>query len=429
MSAWAAQLATGLPDTAAKGDWPALLRISGARAFDRHGVPGTHIEQWKYTSLRALEQRQPALGAAAGAADGPVPSPVVEAALCLHLHDGDFISAKGEIPAGLRVQSLGVALHDQVPGLRALLESLDLEQGWQGLSALNTATLRSGLVLHVDAGVDAGEVLVQWTGSAATEQLFNTRVCVLLGEGARMGLLEQFEDSAATSSLLNGVWQFELAQHAQLRHARIQRLAPESMLLSRTEARQAAASRYHFSTLDLGAGLARHDVRAVLNGPGATCALDAASVTSGRSHTDHHFEAAHLAGACRSSQLYRAMASERGRAVFNGKVHIAEGADGSESRQSCAGLLLSPLAEIDAKPELEIYADEVVASHGATVGQLDEQALFYLQSRGLDPTAARALLTMAFGRVVSDHLPVAAWRDALGDCLQQRMDGLGAAGG
>lgn len=421
MSAWLQQLRESLPEGGA--GWPGALRAAGAEAFARFGVPDTRVEQWKYTSLRELEKAQPGLGEPSGDA-APAPDALVSTPLRLRLHDGDFVAAQGDIPAGLRVQSLGAALADDLPGLRGLLESLALDQRWQSLSALNTATLQAGLVLVVDAGVDAGEVLLHWTGCDAEQRLFNSRVCVLLGDGARLGLVEQFEDLAGRAAMLNGVWQCGLGEGARLDHARIQRLAEGSMLLGRTEAQQAAGSHYHFTTLDLGQGLARHDVRAELNGQGANCELAAVTLCSGRSHADHHFEAAHQVGGCRSAQRYRAVAAERGRAVFNGKVYMAPGADGSESEQSSAGLLLSPLAEIDAKPELEIYADEVVASHGATVGQLDEQALFYMQSRGLDRSAARKMLTMAFGRVITDQLPVAGWREALGGCLQQRMESL-----
>ena len=178
----------------------------------------------------------------------------------------------------------------------------------------------------------------------------------------------------------------------------------------------------HFTALDLGEGLARHDVRAVLLEKAAVCELNGACIGRGQSHADHHLEAAHVAGECESSQLFRAVAMDRSRVVFNGKVHVFDGADGTEARQSSAGLLLSKLAEIDAKPELEIYADEVIASHGATVGQLDDEAMFYLQSRGLDKSEARQLLTMAFCRSVTDRFDELSLREALGERLSQALE-------
>jgi len=177
----------------------------------------------------------------------------------------------------------------------------------------------------------------------------------------------------------------------------------------------------------LGKGMARHDVRAALMGVGAVCALNGACITAGRDHVDHHLEATHIAGECHSSQLFRAVASDRSRVVFNGKVHVGRGADGTEAQQSSKGLLLSPHAEIDTKPELEIYADEVIASHGATVGQLDDQALFYLRSRGLSKEAATHLLTMAFCRSVADQLPVEILRESLGERLSRCLASIGSA--
>jgi Fe-S cluster assembly protein SufD len=425
MSDWPQTLSSALPLDSEGPGWPAALREHGAQQFTRHGLPDTRVEQWKYTSLRALEERQPGLGDPAASPASPAPAPLVETRLRAQLHHGDFHALHGDLPPGVQIRSMREALSDEAPALKALLESLDLEQRWQALAALNTATLNPGLVVQVDADVDAGTLLLQWTGCDDAERLFNSRVCVLLAEGATLGLAEQFEDGPDRASMLNGVMQVSLGAGAQLNHARLQQLAPASMLLTRTEVQQSANSQFQTTILDLGAGLARHDVRAALQGPGATCALNGACVTAGQGHSDHHFEAAHLAGGCHSSQMYRAVANQRSRAVFNGKVHIAAGADGSESLQSSAGLLLSKLAEIDAKPELEIYADEVIASHGATVGQLDEQTLFYLRSRGLGAAEARRLLTMAFCRSVTDRVAVSEWREPLGACLERRLEATG----
>jgi Fe-S cluster assembly protein SufD len=194
------------------------------------------------------------------------------------------------------------------------------------------------------------------------------------------------------------------------------------VLISLTEVRQADGSRYEHTGLDLGGGLVRHDLHAMLDGEGAACSLHAACVMTGRRHVDTHLDIEHNSPACTSSQLFRGVLTGRSRAVFNGRVLVSAGADGSEAKQSSAGLLLSPHAEIDAKPELEIHTDEVVASHGATVGQLDENALFYLRSRGLAEQAARQVLTLAFCRSVIDAMPCERLRRALGDRLHAALD-------
>jgi Fe-S cluster assembly protein SufD len=329
----------------------------------------------------------------------------------------------GDPLPGIRVLPLHSALQEGKPDLQAILEALEIDQKGQGFSALNTATLDAGLLIEVDEGVDAGDLLLQWgNGRGEASALFNSRVVLVLGRGARLQLVEQYENMPDEACVLNVVMQHSLAEDAELSLTRIQQQSASSILVTRTDVSQSANSRFHFTGLDLGEGLSRHDVTATLLGHGSSCALNGACMSRGQSHVDHHYEAAHIAGDCQSSQLFRAVAKDRGRVVFNGKVHVYKGADGTDARQSSAGLLLSKLAEIDAKPELEIYADEVIASHGATVGQLDEEALFYMRSRGLDLDAARNLLTMAFCRSVTDQLPVAALREPMGERMTRSLE-------
>jgi Fe-S cluster assembly protein SufD len=180
---------------------------------------------------------------------------------------------------------------------------------------------------------------------------------------------------------------------------------------------QQASSQYDYYGFDLGGGLVRHDLHASLLGADARTAINGAYLLDGHRHVDNQARVDHIAPACLSEQYFRGVAGGNGRAVFNTAVRVHPGADESEARQSNANILLSARAEVDTKPELEIYADEVVASHGATVGQLDEQAVFYLRSRGLSEQDARQLLTTAFCRSVSDKLS----DPALGELISQRM--------
>lgn len=400
--------------------WVNDLRERGVAAFKAQGFPTRRDENWKYTSLQSLEKLQPGL---AGPVDGETqltgPEPLPGFAACVLMDDGNLAGINGQPAPGLEIRPLHEAWADEE--LRSILESLVSEGGGQGFSALNDATLGNGVVIRVDEGADAGELLLQWRESSAS--MVNARVVALMGEGSKLQLAEQYENGREDVSVLNIVAQHELGRGAELGHTRLQRHSASSVLVTRTDARQAAGSRFHFTGLDLGAGTARHDVRSELLEENARCDLNGACLGQGESHADHHLEARHLAGNCESSQLFRAVADGRSRVVFNGKVFVSEGADGTDATQSSAGLLLSKLAEIDAKPELEIYADEVVAAHGATVGQLDEEAMFYLRSRGLAEQDARAVLTMAFCRNVTDQLPGEALREALGDRLVQRLSG------
>jgi Fe-S cluster assembly protein SufD len=171
---------------------------------------------------------------------------------------------------------------------------------------------------------------------------------------------------------LNVLCQAELGAGARLSHTRVQAETEQAVLLTSTMLEQARDSRFVYRGFDLGAGLARHELTTRLTGPGAEADIAGAWLLDGRRHVDNHVSVEHLAPGCASEQFFRGVLGGRSRGVFNGRALIQAGADGSSVRQSNANLLLSPLAEMDTKPELEIYADEVEASHGATVGQLDE---------------------------------------------------------
>lgn len=373
-------------------DHIAELRQRGAKAFAAHGLPHKRLEQWKYTPLQAL----------APAIDSPRSvAPALE---------GDL---KGP---GLSVMPIRDALATEDPELTALLQALDAQAPADAMAALNNAELQQGLLIRVDAGVDAGRLTLRWP-LAAGAGLAHSRVCILLGKDAALDVFERFD--GATQGALNLVTQVDLAPGARLEYARLQADCPATALVTRLETRQAAGSRWRFTGLDVDGALVRHDLRAQLQGAGADCALLGVYLPSGASHLDNHLEIEHQAPGCTSRQFYRGVARDQGKAVFNGRVHVHPGADGTEARQSNANLLLSEHAEVFTKPELEIEADEVVASHGATVGQLDEDAVFYLRSRGLDEAAARQLLTSAFCQAVLDELDAGPVRDALGEALAQ----------
>lgn len=425
MSELSTQLAAALPQDSGFGpEWFKALRESGAEQFRTYGLPTRKDEAWKYTGLAALEKDGVQL---APVTETPVsgalhPVPLVEAGYQINMLDGRMLEQSGELPAGLSVLSLKDALHNGISGLQTLLESLPdkLSAGGSsdGFSALNTATLDSGVVIHVAAGTDAGRLLLNWsTLSTDVPLMFNSRICVILEPGAKLELLEQLENPNGNNNTCNIVLQADLGENASMQHIRFQQESEDAALITRTEVSQQAASDYAYYGFDLGGGLVRHDLRASILGSDAKTALNGAYLLDGNRHVDNHARVDHMATGGSSDQYCRGVVGGSGRAVFNTAVCVHPGADETEARQSNANILLSKRAEVDTKPELEIYADEVVASHGATVGQLDEQAVFYLRSRGLGEQEARQLLTTAFCRSVSDRLtdPV------LGELISQRM--------
>jgi Fe-S cluster assembly protein SufD len=205
-----------------------------------------------------------------------------------------------------------------------------------------------------------------------------------------------------------------LAAGSQLRHARVQDDASRGTLIARTDAVLARDATYQRVDLELGATLSRHELNVRLEGEGARLAANGVLLADGRRHLDTRLGIEHIARDTACDLVWRGLAAGRGRAVFHGGITIRAGADGSDARLSNKNLLLSEGAEIDAQPVLEIHADEVKAAHGATVGRLDEGALFYLRSRGLPATEARRLLTAAFCRETLSVLDDAALIDVLG---------------
>lgn len=427
MNGLAAQLAAELPqNSGTRPEWFKALRDAGAQHFRAHGLPTRKDETWKYTGLGLLEQHGTQLVKGAGSPLSSVIAPVVSVANQIHMRDGCVQDIVGELPAGVTLLTLEEALSSGVNGLQDLLESLPQSQlknrSSDGFSALNTATLENGMLIHVAAGSDGGRLLLAWSTTVdgktdSVSRLSNSRICLILEAGANLELLEQFETPHVNTNTSNIVVQVMLGEDASLQHVRLQQESDDAGLITRTEVAQQAGSGYTYYGFDFGGGLVRHDLHCSLLGSAARASLNGAYLLDGKRHVDNHAKVDHMATDGFSEQYFRGVAGGSSKAVFNTAVYVHPGADGTEARQSNANILLSKRAEIDTRPELEIYADEVVASHGATVGQLDEQAIFYLRSRGLNKEQARQILTIAFCRSVSDKL---ADRQ-LADAISQRM--------
>jgi Fe-S cluster assembly protein SufD len=413
LAVWLQQLADSKADTGIA--WLDEARRNALEELFKSGrLPGRKDERWKYFSLQALETAQPGLSVDSAKCVKPVAAVLQDTdALLLSVQTGSDWLIPGELqaalPAGLRLLNLQQAAAE--PGLEAqlrdLVSNIDLQGPSRVFEALNTASLDSALVIHVAQSVDAGRLHLAWQ-QAAESHFDNFRVFVLLDENARLQLLESHSpckgDGESPATLFNQLCQVQLSRGAQLDHLRVQAASANQHLLQFVRVDQAEDSQYRYSGFELGGGLVRNDLQCELNGAGASADLAAAFIGKGESCIDHHLLADHRAQHCRSDQNFRGVLGGRSKGVFNGKALIRPGADGSSVRQSNANLLLSDLAEMNTKPELEIYADEVEASHGATVGQLDEQALFYLQTRGLAEEAARRMLTGAFCRAIGARL-------------------------
>jgi len=407
--------------------WLDQARRENLEAFAATGLPDTRVEAWKYTALRALSQRSFAAGDAQAAG-----RPVDPAALALPGIDGPALvfvngafrsdlSALDALPEGVSLQPLAGALAADPEPLRFAMSRHYREPG-DAFARLNGAFAADGAVLRVTAGTRVATPLrVVFVGAAAEQDVsWHVRNLVELGEGAELTLVEQHVGAGEQAHLGTELAEFTLRAGAILHHAVLQQ-AGGGHLVRRSHYRLDARAQAHLHVLELGGALARHDLWAELVGDAAAFHTHGAFLPDGRQHMDTQLAIDHRARGTVSSSTWRGVASGRGRGVFRGAILVAAGADGADASLGNKNLLLSPQAEIDTKPELEIYADEVKAAHGATVGQLDERALFYLRSRGIPAAQARTLLTTAFARAPFESLPNEALRQHIDQLLLSRL--------
>jgi len=405
--------------------WLAHARERARDALLRDGLP-LRDEAWKYTSLRALAQRRFATNDPAGAYAAVDPQafamPGLEGAR-LVLVDGVFRADLSRLPteAGVEVRSLGDALASVDGLLRGAFEDEPDDPGL-AFVRLNTVLARDGLVLRVAAGarVDLPVHLVAFaTGGAA--RAWHARILVELGDGATLTLVEHHAGAADDAQLGNLVCRHRLGSGARLDVLQVQDAPESSIRIRRSAFALAADAQLNLRTLELGAALARHDIAVELGGECARFASRGVFVGRGRQHQDTHLGVRHAARDTACDLVWRGVAGDRARGVLHGAITVEAGADGTDASLDTKNLLLSSQAEIDAQPVLEILADEGKAAHGATVGQLDAQALFYLRSRGIPEAHARALLTLAFCRIAIDSLTNVALREHVDRMLLRHL--------
>ena len=387
-----------------------------AAAFERFatlGFPAARDEGWKYTSLRRLESRR----FPARAGTGAVTLPASLAKHRLVILDGRLrpdLASPSELPAGVRVRSLGQA-HADGESLAALLR-VTQGGGTERFTALNAALCPDVVLIDIATHAVAEPLEVLVATSAGEPGMSHPRLVIRAAAGSTSRIVVRHLGDDA-ERLVNAVVDVEVGPDAAVHFYRMLDSGERTFHIERLEATVAQRGLFVAHDAQLGAGLARLDLHARLAAPQAAAELTGLFLADGTRHLDTHVHVDHLAVATRSLQDYRGIAAGRGRAVFNGKAVVHPDAQQSQARQTSRNLLLTPGAEIDTKPELEIYADDVQCSHGATTGQLDPAALFYLRSRGLTELEARNALTRAFtGAVVSrmDHAPFAQMvRDAL----------------
>ncbi|MBB3344303.1 Fe-S cluster assembly protein SufD [Luteimonas sp. RC10] len=353
------------------------------------GLPGPRSESWKYTSLRALERR--VFAAPGDAAIDPallagIPAPRL---VFVNGRPAPALSDPGTGIAGL---SIGFTEAAALPAIEDRPDAV--------FARLNAALATDGVVITVNAATEVATPLhLVFVGAPAdTDQAWHLRHHIALGADARLTVVEHHLDAGTHRHLDNSVCSLRLADRAHLRHLRLQRRDAGATAFLRTDAELQAGAIYDRVDVEAGAALSRHELDVRLVGADARLTANGVLLAGGRGHLDTRLGIRHIARDTACQLLWRGIGDGRGRVVFHGGITIDAGADGTDARLSNKNLLLSATAEIDTQPVLVIHADEVQAAHGATVGQLDPGALFYLRSRGLPAGDAQRLLTAAFVR-------------------------------
>jgi Fe-S cluster assembly protein SufD len=417
--------------------WLSRLREGAMSRFEQAGFPTIGDEEWKYTNVTGIAKGNfvPSLNtqASAPALTTAQLEPFIydEArASRLVFVNGIYsaeLSSLDALPEGACVVNLPDALEgEHAEVVRAqLARSADYQEG--AFVALNTAFISAGAFLFVPKGVRV-QAPVQLLflsaprGTSEEARVSFPRVLVFADEGSEATVIESygsvFEDSVYWT---NAVVEIVLAANARLEYYKVQRESQGAFHTATTTAVLGRSSSFNSTAITMGAALARHDIRILLDAEGAECWVDGLYVVGTGQHADTHSMIDHRQPHCTSHQLYKGILDGKSRAVFNGKVMVREGAQKTDAMQTNRNLLLSDEARVDTKPQLEIFADDVKCAHGATVGQLEEEELFYLISRGLRPDLARNLLTYGFAEEVITKIKVESIRTQLDEAVLNRL--------
>ncbi len=393
---------------------PSWVQSMRRAAFDRFatlGFPTTKNEDWHFTSTSPIaDQEFVLLEAASGDIRREELEPFKFGARDWHTMvfvNGRFnaeLSDCGKLPKGVKLRDLSTAwtAAPDVVDRVGKIASYDVH----AFTALNAAFMHDGAVVHIANNVEVDKPihLLFVTDATAAKGMMHPRNLIMVGRQAKATVIESYVSTSDAMYFTNAVTEVSLADGATLQHYKMQREGGRAFHVSTAEVSQAKDSHYVSFSFATGATLARSNIYTTLDGEGAGATLNGLFMLDGQQHSDHQTQIVHAKPNCFSRELYKGILDDRSHGVFNGKVYVHPIAQKTDGKQTNKTLLLSDTAHIDTKPQLEIFADDVKCTHGATIGQIDQMALFYLKSRGIDRGLARRLLTYAFAADVLETL-------------------------
>jgi Fe-S cluster assembly protein SufD len=404
--------------------WANRLRAEALERAHQLTLPTTRDEDWRFTDLSPLYKLafRPAAGAADLRADAIAAFAAPEAACRLVFVDGQFAATLSQLPAAgasLVAQPLVAGLKSHGETIHAHLARLARFAN-DAFRAVNTAYLHDGaLIVAPKNHAEAAPVHVLFV-STQPDVATHPRVLVVADSGADVTVLEDYVALHDAAYCTNAVTEIAVGANARVRHVRLQRESRAAFHVATAAVRLDRDASYHAVSIALGARISRLDHEVVHAAPGTFCSLDGLALIGGRQLADTHSTVDHTVPNTGGRQLHKTVVAEGARAVFNGRVVVRPGAQQTNSAQESRNLLLSDKAQVDTKPQLEIFADDVKCAHGATVGQLEAEELFYLESRGIGRDAARNLLTYGFAAEIVDRIPLASVAKGLRETVLAR---------
>ncbi len=431
-------------NTAKQPEWLKNLREQAFAYFTENGFPVVQSEEWKYTNIAPMAKENFLLAELSETAVDEIkaenlevemnPAPAASKnsafifdeskASVLIFGNGVFDKGASKLDdlRGAAVLSFSEAAADEQYAeiFQARLGKLiDAEKN--GFTALNTAFIGEGVFIYLpkNAKIDAPVQLLFTTDEGVVSF---PRVLIVAENFAEATIIETYNRSDETKYLTNAVVEISVADEAKIKHFRVQRESHQAFHISTTAAEVGRGAVYDTTAINLGAKLSRHDVALKFNAEGGEAFIDGLYFLGESQHHDTHSIIKHDVPNCTSHQTYKGILNDKSRGVFNGKVFVAVGASGTDGYQSNKNLLLSNEARIDTKPQLEIFNDDVKCSHGATVGQLEEEELFYLLSRGLNDNLARNLLTYGFAEEIINKIEIESIKKQLDEAVLNRLN-------
>ena len=428
---------------------PAAIADLRRVAFDRfstHGLPTTSSEEWRFTNVRpiadttfvparavALTKEELASFSVTGALDG---WPTV---VFVNGHYDAALSSLGEVPDGVIVESLANVLSASADSLgveQYLGKGADIHSDASAFIALNTALFRDGVFIQVaaDVVVDRPIQMLFVTTSNSTDSnttespMTHPRILIAAGENSQIRLVETYAGEIDTPYLTNVVTEVIGGENSAVDHYKLVREASAAYHIGHMHLRLNRNANFSSHAITLGGNIVRNDIVAVLDGEGVNCTLNGLYIAKGQRLVDNHTTIHHAKPHCESHELYKGILDDQAHAVFNGKIVVEIDAQKTDAKQTNKALLLSEDAQINTKPELEIFADDVKCTHGATVGQLDADAMFYLRARGLGLDQARRVLIHAFASDLLSRIGIQSIRTDLDELLLAQLSGSGEGG-